>query len=101
MDLKLGSKLALVTGSTKGIGLAILATALAGEGARVIVDGRSESSVSTALAQIRQQVPAAELEGFPGDLASATAAAQLVERFQGVDILVNNLGAGRRDHRHR
>ncbi len=39
MDLKLSDKLALVSGSTKGIGLAI-ATGLAREGARVIVNGR-------------------------------------------------------------
>jgi NAD(P)-dependent dehydrogenase (short-subunit alcohol dehydrogenase family) len=91
MDLKLRDKLALVTGSTKGIGLAI-ATALASEGARVIVNGRSEESVAAALAQVRKRAPEAELEGFAGDLATATAAAQLVERFPAVDILVNNLG---------
>ena len=45
MDLMLRDKLAPVTGSTKGIGLAI-ATALATEGARVIVNGRSEASVT-------------------------------------------------------
>ena len=91
MDLKLRDKLALVTGSTKGIGLAI-ATALAGEGARVIVNGRSEPSVIEALAQIRERVSAAALESFSGDLADAAAAAKLVTRFPAVDILVNNLG---------
>jgi NAD(P)-dependent dehydrogenase (short-subunit alcohol dehydrogenase family) len=91
MDLKLRDKLALVTGSTKGIGLAI-ATALAIEGARVIVNGRSEQSVSTALAEILERVPKATLQGFPGDLATAAAAAQLATRFPAVDILVNNLG---------
>jgi len=91
MDLKLRDKLALVTGSTKGIGLAI-ATALATEGARVIVNGRSEASVAAALAQIHERVPDAVLKGFPGDLATAAAAAQLVTRFPAVDILVNNLG---------
>ena len=44
MDLKLTNKLALVTGSTKGIGFAI-AVGLAREGARVIVNGRTEKSV--------------------------------------------------------
>ena len=91
MDLKLRDKLALVTGSTRGIGLAI-ATALATEGARVIVNGRSEASVTAALAQIHERVPDAVLEGFPGDLATAAAAAQLVTCFPAVDILVNNLG---------
>jgi NAD(P)-dependent dehydrogenase (short-subunit alcohol dehydrogenase family) len=82
MDLKLRDKLALVTGSTKGIGLAI-ATALAVEGARVIVNGRTEQSVSAAQAQIHERVPKAALQGFPGDLATAAAAAQLVTRFPG------------------
>jgi NAD(P)-dependent dehydrogenase (short-subunit alcohol dehydrogenase family) len=91
MDLKLTDKLALVTGSTKGIGAAI-AGQLAQEGARVIVNGRSEESVAKALAEIRQQAPGAELEGFAGDLALASDAAKLTERFPSVDILVNNLG---------
>lgn len=91
MDLQLTDKLALVTGSTKGIGLAI-AKALAAEGARVIVNGRSESSVGAALAEIRGEVPHAKLEGFAGDLSSATTAADLVQHFHSVSILVNNLG---------
>lgn len=91
MDLKLRDKLALVTGSTKGIGLAI-AVSLASEGARVIVNGRSQESVSAALAQINERVPDAVLLGFAGDLATPDAAAQLVTRFSAVDILVNNLG---------
>jgi NAD(P)-dependent dehydrogenase (short-subunit alcohol dehydrogenase family) len=91
MDLRLGDKLALVTGSTKGIGLAI-ATALAAEGARVMVNGRSERSVAAALARIRETHPGAKIEGFAGDLAKATAASELLRRTPDVDILVNNLG---------
>jgi len=91
MDLKLRDKLGLVTGSTKGIGLAI-AAALANEGARVIVNGRSEASVSAAINEIGGRVPGAALQGFAGDLATADAAADLVARFPAVDILVNNLG---------
>ena len=91
MDLKLADKLALVSGSTKGIGLAI-ATGLAREGAKVIVNGRSEKSANDALAKIRQTIPHAKLEGFAGDLSTAAAAVALVKRFPAVDILVNNLG---------
>jgi len=91
MDLQLSDKLALVSGSTKGIGLAI-ATGLAREGARVIVNGRSEKSVNAALAKIRQNASAAKLEGFPGDLATAAGVDKLVKQFPSVDILVNNLG---------
>jgi len=91
MDLKLTDKLALVSGSTKGIGLAI-ATGLAREGAKVIINGRSEKSVTDALAKIRSAVPNAKPEGFAGDLSDAATTAALVKRFPAVDILVNNLG---------
>jgi NAD(P)-dependent dehydrogenase (short-subunit alcohol dehydrogenase family) len=91
MDLQLQNKSALVTGSTKGIGLAI-ATSLAREGARVIINGRAETSVAEAAAKIRASVPAAKLELFAGDLADAKTAGLLVKKFPAVDILVNNLG---------
>lgn len=91
MDLQLNDKLALVSGSTKGIGFAI-AKLLAREGARVIVNGRSEGSVAEALAAIGGEVPGAKLEGFAADLAQASQAEALLKRFPAVDILVNNLG---------
>jgi NAD(P)-dependent dehydrogenase (short-subunit alcohol dehydrogenase family) len=91
MDLQLTDKIALVSGSTKGIGLAI-ATGLAREGANVIVNGRSEESIDGALAKIRKTVPAAKLGGFAGDLADAAVVDKLVNNFPAVDILVNNLG---------
>lgn len=91
MDLQLDDKLALVTGSTKGIGLAI-ATLLAQEGARVVLNGRSDASVAEGLTAVRSAAPAARVEGFAGDLASAEAAAELQARFPTLDILVNNLG---------
>ncbi len=91
MDLKLADKTALVTGSAKGIGLAIVTT-LAREGAKVILNGRTEQSVSAALAEVRAAVPKAKVEGFVGDLSTAAAADALVNKFPAVDILVNNLG---------
>jgi len=91
MDLQLTDQLALISGSTKGIGLAI-ATGLAREGAKVIINGRSEKSVTDALAKIRSAVPNAKPEGFAGDLSDAATTAALVKRFPAVDILVNNLG---------
>jgi NAD(P)-dependent dehydrogenase (short-subunit alcohol dehydrogenase family) len=91
MDLKLKNKCALVSGSAKGIGQAI-AAALAGEGAMVIVTGRSKASVVIAQDEIRKQFPEARLDGFAGDLADAAAVVELVGRFPTVDILVNNLG---------
>jgi NAD(P)-dependent dehydrogenase (short-subunit alcohol dehydrogenase family) len=91
MDLKLTDKTALVTGSAKGIGLAIVTT-LAREGARVILNGRSERSVSAALAEVRKAAPQARVEGYAGDLSTADAAAALKKKVPAVDILVNNLG---------
>lgn len=91
MDLQLTNKLALVSGSTKGIGLAI-ATGLAREGARTIINGRTEKSVSDALAKIKQAVPQAKLESFTGDLSDAETTGHLLKKFPAVDILVNNLG---------
>jgi NAD(P)-dependent dehydrogenase (short-subunit alcohol dehydrogenase family) len=91
MDLQLQDKLALVTGSTGGIGLAI-AKALAAERARIIVNGRTEDRVKEAIEKIRQTHPQAKLEGLATDLAAPKGAEETIRRFPAVDILVNNLG---------
>ena len=91
MNLQLQNKLALVTGSTAGIGLAI-AKALAAEGARVIINGRTEARVAEAIAAIRDGVPSAKLEALALDLSTADAAKETIKRFPNVDVLVNNLG---------
>ena len=91
MKIELKGKLALVTGSTAGIGLGI-AKALAGEGARMIVNGRTEARVKAAVDEIRQAHPLAQVEQFAGNLAEAGTAASVVRRFPAIDILVNNLG---------
>ena len=70
MDLQLTGKLALVTGSTAGIGLAI-AKALAGEGGRVVVNGRTEARVDAARGEISAACPEARLESLAADLATA------------------------------
>jgi NAD(P)-dependent dehydrogenase (short-subunit alcohol dehydrogenase family) len=90
MDLQLQDKLALVTGSTAGIGLAI-ATTLAREGARVIINGRSRALVNEVVASLRAGTDA-EPQGFAGDLSLASSAEQLVREYPGIQILVNNLG---------
>ncbi|MBB4864962.1 NAD(P)-dependent dehydrogenase (short-subunit alcohol dehydrogenase family) [Pseudomonas nitritireducens] len=91
MNLHLTDKLALVSGSTKGIGFAI-AQGLAREGARVILNGRSQSSVDEAIGRIRQEQADARVEGFAGDLADPQQIDKLLQRFPAVDVLVNNLG---------
>src|SRR3954470_16283325 len=92
MDLKLDGKVALVTGSTAGIGLAI-AQGLAHEGARIIVNGRTEQRVAAAKQAIISANSAASVETYAGDLSRPEVADALVKRFDTVDILVNNLGA--------
>jgi len=91
MDLQLTNKVALVTGSTAGIGFAIGA-GLAGEGVKVIINGRSEKRVDEAIAMIRQKHPQARLAACAGDLSDAEASQRVTTDFPQVDILVNNLG---------
>jgi NAD(P)-dependent dehydrogenase (short-subunit alcohol dehydrogenase family) len=91
VDLGLARKRALVTGSTAGIGFAT-ALSLAREGARVIVNGRTQRRVDDAVTRIRAEVPGAEAEGIALDLSTAEGCRALVERRPELDILVNNLG---------
>ncbi|MHB8708037.1 MAG: SDR family NAD(P)-dependent oxidoreductase [Desulfuromonadales bacterium] len=90
MDLQLKDRLALVSGSTAGIGHAI-AMALAREGARVIVNGRTQAAVTAAVTAVESGTGTAAL-GFAGDLATADAAEELVRQHPDIQILVNNLG---------
>src|SRR5215813_3094730 len=90
MDLGLKGRLALVTGSTAGIGYAI-AEGLVREGARVIVSGRSQQSVDAAVTTLNA-IAKDGASGFSGDLSTAAAAEEIARRFPGVEILVNNLG---------
>jgi NAD(P)-dependent dehydrogenase (short-subunit alcohol dehydrogenase family) len=92
MDLGLSGKRALVTGSTAGIGLAI-ATTLAREGAKVIVNGRTQTRVDEAVAQVRQQAGAgADVRGVAIDLGTVAGAREAIAAVPEVDLLVNNLG---------
>jgi NAD(P)-dependent dehydrogenase (short-subunit alcohol dehydrogenase family) len=91
VNLDLTDKTALVSGSTKGIGFSI-AEHLAAEGAKVIVNGRSEEAVAEAVDRLQRGHPDAKLEGFAGDLSAEAGAVALGQRFPWVDILVNNLG---------
>ena len=91
MNLGLQGKLALVTGSTAGIGFAI-ASALAAEGARVAINGRSQSRVDAALGKLRRAHPAAEFHGVAADLGTAAGAEALFKEVPSADIVVNNLG---------
>jgi 3-oxoacyl-[acyl-carrier protein] reductase len=93
MDLQLSGKVAIVTGSSRGIGRAI-ALGLAAEGARVVLTARGED----ALRETVNEVTACghEAVGVPADLASPGGPERVVaaakERFGRLNILVNNVG---------
>lgn len=91
MKIDLTGKLAIVSGSTAGIGLGI-SKALAESGATVVVIGRETVKVEQALASIRQSVPEAKLRGLTADLGTAEGAELLLAAEPRADILVNNLG---------
>ncbi|MGY2131616.1 SDR family NAD(P)-dependent oxidoreductase [Hymenobacter sp. HD11105] len=91
MDLQLTNKLALVTGSTAGIGLAI-AQQLAAEGTHVIITGRTEARIQAATAAILKQTPTAQVHGVAVDFGHADQVQRLLREVPTVDILVNNIG---------
>jgi NAD(P)-dependent dehydrogenase (short-subunit alcohol dehydrogenase family) len=91
MDLQLDGKLALVSGSTGGIGYAI-AEALANEGARVIVNGRTQARVEAAVKKLRDAGVRGGVVGFAADLGTSDGASQITAKFSKVEILINNLG---------
>ena len=89
MDLQLDDKTALVTGSTAGIGFAI-AVGLAREGATVFLNGRSRQRVEDARERLLAEVPGADIELAPGDLATSDGAQAVVDTAPDVDIVVHN-----------
>lgn len=91
MDLQLDGKTAFISGSTAGIGFAA-ALRLAREGARVVVNGRTQARVDEAVHQIKQAVPDATVSGVAADLGSAAGADTVVRTVPEVDVLVNNVG---------
>lgn len=91
MLIDLTDKIAIVTGSTTGIGFAI-AKGLAAAGASVVINGRKQASVDTALKELRSALPEATVRGVAADLSSAEGLAQLQAAEPKADILVNNLG---------
>lgn len=91
MDLGLKNRSVLITGSTKGIGLATAEIFLR-EGATVWINGRSQSSVDTAVKQLRQAVPQGSLQGVVADVGTEAGVQKVIEAVPAVDVLINNAG---------
>jgi NAD(P)-dependent dehydrogenase (short-subunit alcohol dehydrogenase family) len=94
MKIDLTGRMAVVTGSTAGIGRAV-AEGLARAGAAVVINGRREDRVATTLRELRALFPKGEFIGIVADLATLEGAAKLFARTPDADILVNNVGTGR------
>jgi 3-oxoacyl-[acyl-carrier protein] reductase len=92
----LTGQVALVTGGSRGIGLAI-ARALVGEGVNVVVTGRSDAHLSAARPRIEEGGPGA-VETLQADVRNFDDMRRVVDatvaRFGGLDILINNAGIG-------
>ena len=96
MDLQLRDKVAVVTGGTVGIGLAI-ARGLAAEGAHLALCARDAERLATVVDTIKTEFPVRVL-GVPADVGAPEGTARLVaavtDEFGGADILINNAGTG-------
>src|SRR5215470_5867835 len=98
MDLELTDKVAVVTGSSRGLGWAS-AAALVQEGCRVTICARGEAQLAAAAAGLRQLSNAGDrVLPVVADVSTAAGVEQVigetVKLFGGLDILVNNVGLG-------
>lgn len=91
MIIDLSGKRAIVTGSTSGIGFAIV-RGLANAGAAVLINGRSRDKVKAAQRRLEKEVPGCSVDGVAADLATAAGVADFLRHAGEADILVNNLG---------
>jgi 3-oxoacyl-[acyl-carrier protein] reductase len=94
MDLGLAGKIAVISGSSRGLGFAA-ARLLAEEGAQVVINGRDEAQLSQAAAKIKESAGEVVF-GVSGDVSRPEDARKLIEsaasHFGGIDILITNSG---------
>ena len=90
MDIRLDGKVALITGSSRGIGLST-ARGLAQLGAEIILNGRDLNSLQEAKGLIEAEKAGAKVSIAAEDVASATGCEAVIKLFPEVDVLVNNM----------
>lgn len=97
MDLELHGKKVLITASSSGIGLAA-AEVFLGEGANVIINGRSKEKLEVTCKKLRGAY-GDQVDCFCGDMTDDSVITELVtyisEKYEGLDVLVANLGSGK------
>lgn len=91
MDLQLDKEVAFISGSTKGIGYAV-ARILLQEKASVILNGRTQKSVDTAVSTLKEEFPKAKINGIAADFKKVEEVSSLLEKLPEVSILINNVG---------
>jgi NAD(P)-dependent dehydrogenase (short-subunit alcohol dehydrogenase family) len=91
VQIDLGGRRAVVTGSSQGIGLAI-ATGLARAGASVVLTGRDAGKLTGAADRLRTEVEGADVATVAGDVTTDEGTAALLDAVPAADVLVNNLG---------
>jgi len=97
--MKLQNKVAIITGGSRGIGLAIAEKFLQ-EGATVVLTASSLSNAQKATAQLQEKFPHSTVEGISPDLSSMSSISEafrlVAEKYGRIDILVNNAGISER-----
>jgi len=91
MDLQLTNKTAFISGSTAGIGFAI-AKLLLQEGATVIINGRTQERIQTAIKKLQTIVPTGKVTGIATDFSKTKDLQNLIQQLPPLDILINNVG---------
>jgi 3-oxoacyl-[acyl-carrier protein] reductase len=98
LDLQLDGKAAIVTGSSRGLGLAS-ARALAAEGCRVCLCARGSEALEQAAEELRKRAGADAIVSVAADLANPEGASKVVDAalaaFGAIDVLVNNVGSAK------
>lgn len=91
MDLKLNGKTTFISGSTAGIGFAI-AKRLATEGATVIINGRTQAAVDSAVEELKSVSRNPNVSGIAADFSIIEEVNHLLSILPHIDILINNAG---------